>query len=147
MTNGFTSGEIAEQAIKTQRLSTKLLKEANMKEIRTPKNHKRESRGIWQEGTEKKKFLSENNPHELIRCTQKDKYIWYASYDEEMLSEKFSETINMCSDKSLPIVNIIIDFSGRKYEECKFQDLIWFLLKRKRERIQAELLGFKPALP
>ena len=54
--------------------------------------------------TDKKKFSSENNPHDLIRCAQKEKYVWYAAYDEEMLFEKFTELLNLCKDKTLPIV-------------------------------------------
>lgn len=56
------------------------------------------------ERTDKKEFRSGNNPHDLIRCIQKDKYVWYATYDEDMSSEKFKETLNFCNDKSSPIV-------------------------------------------
>ena len=54
--------------------------------------------------TDKKKFKSESNPHDLIRCIQKDKYVWYSTYDEDMSNKKFTEVLNHCSDKSSPIV-------------------------------------------
>ena len=56
------------------------------------------------ERTAKKKFNSENNPHDLIRCAQKEKYVWYSTYDEEMQISKFKEIIKMCNDQSDPIV-------------------------------------------
>jgi len=56
------------------------------------------------DSTAKKRFSSGNNPHDLIRCAQKEKFVWYATYDEEMHAEKFMETLNSCNDKSCPIV-------------------------------------------
>ena len=72
----------------------------------------RKSSNKLHEHTEKKKFKSESNPHELIRCTQKDKYIWYAAYDEEMLEEKFLALLHCCTDKTEPLVKGLHNFSG-----------------------------------
>ncbi len=58
----------------------------------------------WHERTAKKGFTSENNPHDLVRCAQKEKYVWYAAYDDEMFSERFMETLAACTDKGAPIV-------------------------------------------
>ena len=56
------------------------------------------------ERTAKKGFTSGNNPHDLVRCAQKEKYVWYATYDEEMQAEQFMEVLSSCNDKSAPIV-------------------------------------------
>lgn len=58
------------------------------------------------ERTAKKKFNSGNNPHDLVRCAQKEKYVWYATYDEEMQAERFTEVLNYCNDKCPPIVRV-----------------------------------------
>lgn len=69
----------------------------------TPVSSKKKRKAITAR-TDKKKFNSENNPHDLIRCAQKEKYVWYATYDEEMALKKFTEILNFCKDKAPPIV-------------------------------------------
>jgi len=54
--------------------------------------------------TPKKKFNSESNPHDLVRCAQKEKYIWYAVCDETMQLNQFIQNLSSCVDSSPPIV-------------------------------------------
>ena len=56
------------------------------------------------EHTAKRKFNPESNPHDLVRCAQKEKYVWYATYDEEMQIENFKHLLKFCNDQSAPIV-------------------------------------------
>lgn len=73
------------------------------REIRSPKEVRKHNEGRH-DRTAKKCFNSGNNPHDLVRCTQKEKYVWYATYDEEMQSERFMEVLATCNDKGAPIV-------------------------------------------
>lgn len=56
------------------------------------------------ESTPKKKFNPESNPHDLVRCAQKEKYVWYAVCDEEMQTDVFVRSLQSCIDPSPPIV-------------------------------------------
>ena len=66
------------------------------------------------QSTDKKRFKSGNNPHDLVRCVQKEKYVWYGTYDEEMKAEYFKRTLNLCADKSPPIVYLLYNNLGSK---------------------------------
>lgn len=78
---------------------------ARTEAIHSPKEQHRVTKQ-WHEQTAKKHFSSESNPHELVRCSQKDKYVWYATYDEEMCMNKFLDIIHSCKDKGAPLVNL-----------------------------------------
>ena len=61
-----------------------------------------------------------NNPHDLIRCAQKEKYVWYATYDKEMQAKEFNKLLKSCTDRSGPIV--CNRNNNRKSEEYKLTD-------------------------
>jgi len=89
--------------IQFQGTSGKTKAEGSVERVHSPRDKKRKTKK-WHERTAKKCFSSENNPHDLVRCTQKEKYVWYATYDEEMYAERFIEVLSTCNDKSAPIV-------------------------------------------
>lgn len=62
------------------------------------------SSGRRHERTVKKRFSPGSNPHDLIRCAQKEKCVWYAAYDEEMLAGCFAQLLKLCNDQTAPIV-------------------------------------------
>ena len=102
-----------ENTIQTQENPQQLNWTARTEELYSPKDDKRTTKTKtkkWYEQTAKKHFASENNPRELIRCTQKEKYVWYATYDETMSVNKFLDLLKSCRDKVAPIVFFLITY-------------------------------------
>lgn len=69
------------------------------------------------------------NPHRLLRKDQSvNEFVWYASYDEDMLNEQMLLKIGRCSDPTLPL-----EFQSLKIQqyEIVFQEPGIVYLQRK----------------